>query len=181
LIGHIRQAISDGSCIEPACEEADISLRIYRRWIKGDNVIADKRPDAIRAEPVNKLSEEERDAIIEVVNQSEYASLPPSQIVPKLAVKGVYMASESSFYRVLHERSQVQHRGKTQQRKKHPAPSSFTATGPNQVWSWDITYCSSRVRGQYYYLYLIEDIFSRKIVGWEVYTEEGGELVADLL
>jgi putative transposase len=181
LIGHIRQAVSDGSCIEPACEEADISLRTYRRWIKGDNVIADKRPDAIRAEPVNKLSEEERDANIEVVNQPEYASLPPSQIVPKLADKGVYMASESSFYRVLHERSQVQHRGKTQQHKKHPAPSSFTATGPNQVWSWDITYCSSRVRGQYYYLYLIEDIFSRKIVGWEVYTEESGELAADLL
>jgi putative transposase len=81
----------------------------------------------------------------------------------------------------MHERSQVQHRGKTQQHKKHPAPTSFTATGPNQVWSWDITYYSSRVRGQYYYLYLIEDIFSRKIVGWEVYTEESGELAADLL
>ena len=135
MIGYIRQAVSDGNCIEPACEEADISLRTYRRWIKGAIVVADKRPDAIRTEPVNKLSEEERDAIIEVVNQPEYASLPPSQIAPKLAEKGVYMASESSFYRVLHDRSQVQHRGKTQQHKKHPAPSSFTATRPNQVWS----------------------------------------------
>lgn len=181
LVGYIRQAVIDGSCIEPACEEADISLRTYRRWAKGGNIVSDKRPDAIRTEPSNKLSEEERDAIVEVVNQPEYASLPPSQIVPKLADKGIYMASESSFYRVLHERSQVQHRGKTQQHKKHPAPSSYTATGPNQVWSWDITYCSSNVRGQYYYLYLIEDIFSRKIVGWEVYEDESGEQAADLL
>lgn len=158
MVGYIRQAVIDGSCIEPACEEADISLRTYRRWAKGGNIVSDKRPDAIRKKPANKLSEEERDAIVEVVNQPEYASLPPSQIVPKLADKRIYMASESSFYRVLHERSQVQHRGKTQQHKKHPAPSSYTATGPNQVWSWDITYCSSNVRGKYYYLYLIEDI-----------------------
>jgi putative transposase len=95
--------------------------------------------------------------------------------------KGIYMASESSFYRVLHEHAQVQHRGKTQQHKKLAAPDSFTATGPNQVWSRHITYCSSRVRGQYYYMYLIEDIFSRKIVRWEVYDEESGELAAELL
>jgi len=156
-------------------------LRTYRRWAKGGNVVADKRPGAVRVAPANKLSKEERDAIIEVVNQPEYASQPPSQIVPRLADKGIYMASESSFYRVLHEHAQVQHRGKTQQHKKHAAPDSFTATGPNQVWSWDITYCSSRVRGLYYYLYLIEDIFSRKIVGWEVYEEESGELAAELL
>jgi putative transposase len=84
------------------------------------------------------------------VNQPEYASPPPSQIVPKLTDNGIYMASESSFYRALNEHAQVQHRCKTQQHKKHAAPDNFTATGPNQVWSWDITYCSSRVRGQYY-------------------------------
>ena len=181
MVEYIQEAVTNGCRIEPACEEAYISLRTYRRWAKGGAVTADKRPDAIRPEPRNKLSEVEKDAIVAVSNQPEYASLPPSQIVPKLADKGVFLASESSFYRVLHERAQIQHRGKTQQRKKHPAPSSFTATGPNQVWSWDITYCGSTVRGLYYYLYLIEDVFSRKIVGWEVHEEESGQLASELL
>jgi putative transposase len=91
------------------------------------------------------------------------------------------MASESSFYRVLHSFDQVHHRGRTRVLAKHAAPTSYTATGPNQLWSWDITYCGSMVRGQYYYLYLIEDIYSRKIVGWEVHDIESGELAAELL
>ncbi len=91
------------------------------------------------------------------------------------------MASESSFYRVLNSFDQVHHRGRTRVLEKRAAPTSYTATGPNQLWSWDITYCGSTVRGQYYYLYLIEDIYSRKIVGWEVHDEESGELAAALL
>lgn len=181
MVQYIQEALVDGCRLEPACEETEISLRTYRRWLIGGIVQPDQRPEAIRPEPRNKLSKEEKDAMVYVTNQPEYASLPPCQIVPKLADKGIFMASESSFYRVLHEREQVQHRGKTQQHKKHAAPSSFTATGPNHVWSWDITYCGTCVLGLYYYLYLIEDIFSRKIVGWEVHKEESGELAAALL
>lgn len=181
MVKYIQEAIEEGSRLEPACNEADICLRTYRRWLKDGKVKADQRPDAIRLEPANKLTEAEREAIVSTCNQPEYASKPPSQIVPKLADLGIYLGSESSFYRILHDHSQVQHRGQSQERKKHPAPSSFTATAENQVWSWDITYCGSTVRGQYYYLYLIEDIFSRKIVGWEVHDEENGELAAQLL
>jgi len=64
---------------------------------------------------------------------------------------------------------------------KCAAATSYTTTAPNQVWSGDITYCASTVRGQYFYLYLIEDIYSRKIVGWEVHEQESGELAAALL
>ncbi|WP_028537089.1 DDE-type integrase/transposase/recombinase, partial [Paludibacterium yongneupense] len=60
-------------------------------------------------------------------------------------------------------------------------PTTHVATGVRQVWSWDITYLPSPVRGQYYYLYLIEDIYSRKAVGWEVYEQESGEMAAVLL
>ena len=95
-------------------------------------------------------------------------NLPPSQIVPVLADKGTFIASESSFYRVLHENDQQHHRGKSQACKRKK-PKGFTATGPNQVWTWDITYLPSLIKGVFFYLYMIIDIYSRKIVGWEVH------------
>lgn len=178
----IREAVDAGSRLAPACKEADICLRTYRRWIKvGGQVQQDRRPEAVKPEPKNKLTDAEVAEILDVCNQPEYASLPPSQIVPKLADKGIYLASESSFYRVLHAQDQVHHRGRDRTREKRLAPTSYTATAPNQVWSWDITYCGSSVRGLYYYLYLIEDIYSRKIVGWEVHEQECGKLAAQLL
>jgi len=159
-----------------------MSLRTYRRWVQtGGEVQADQRPLAVRPAPSNKLSGDEVQQILKTCNQAEYASLPPSQIVPKLADSGVYLASESSFYRVLHAHNQVHHRGRSRAQEKRSAPSSFKTTAPNQVWSWDITYCASSVRGLYYYLYMIEDIFSRKIVGWEVHERECGALAAELL
>lgn len=157
-------------------------MRTYRRWVQADGQArADQRPEVTRPEPKNKLSKKEVEAILTVCNQPEYASLPPSQIVPKLADKGIFLASESSFYRVLHAHNQVHHRGRSRVVEKRSAPTSYTATAANQVWSWDITYCASNVRGRYYYLYLIEDIYSRKIVGWEVHEQESGELAAHLL
>jgi transposase InsO family protein len=131
--------------------------------------------------PTNKLSEAEREAIISVANEPAYASLPPSQIVPVLLDQGVYLGSESSFYRVLKDREQLNHRGRSQAPKNTHRPTSYTAHGPNKVWSWDITYLASRVKGQFYYLYLLEDIYSRKIVGYEVHEQECGEHAAELL
>ena len=119
--------------------------------------------------------------IIEVSNAPEYASLPPSQIVPTLLDKGEYIASESSFYRVLKTAGQLNRRGRQRSPKKTSRPTSYAATGPNQVYTWDITYMPSEVRGQYYYLYMIEDVYSRKIVGYEVYDRECGELASQLL
>jgi transposase InsO family protein len=127
------------------------------------------------------LSEEERQAILDVCNEEQYASLPPTQIVPSLLDQGVYLASEASFYRVLKSHSQLNHRGRSQSPKRLFKPTSFAATGPNQVWSWDITYLASPVKGLYYYLYMFEDIYSRKIVGYEVHDKECGNLAAQLV
>lgn len=158
-----------------------MALRTYRRWYRNSEVNADKRPLSAREAPANKLSAEERQAIIDISNAPEYASLPPTQIVPSLLDKGDYIASESSFYRVLKAAGQLKHRGRQRTRKTVHKPTSYAATAPKQVLTWDITYLPSGVRGQHYYLYMIEDIYSRKIVGYEVYDRECGELAAQLL
>jgi putative transposase len=93
----------------------------------------------------------------------------------------LYQGSEASFYRVLPVHNQVHHRGRSRVVETRPAPFSYVTTGPNQVWSWDITYCPSKVRGLYYCLYLIEDIYGCKIVGWEIHERESGGLAAELL
>ena len=177
IMNYVHEAIASGASKGRACKEAGISLQTLRRWILNE---ADKRPSALSPEPHNKLSVKERDNIVTICNQSEFASLPPTQIVPILADKGEYIASESSFYRVLRERKQLHHRGRARvaTRKK---PTTHIAEGPNQVYSWDITYCPSNIRGLFYYLYMIVDIYSRKIVGYEVHEQESGECAAALV
>ncbi|MGK0524796.1 MAG: putative transposase [Pseudomonadales bacterium] len=163
-------------------EIIDISERTLKRWRCSDGqVVEDQRPEAERAEQPHKLTQAEELAILSACNQPEYRSSPPSQIVPSLADKGLYLASESSFYRVLKKYQQQNHRGRTKPPHKVPEPTSFTATGPNQVWCWDISYCPSVVRGQHWYLYLIMDIYSRKIVAWEIHEAESGELARKLV
>ena len=110
----------------------------------------------------------------------EYADLPPSQIVPKLADTGQYIASESSLYRVLKEAKQLTHRHASRP-KRYSAPSPVTATAPNRIYSWDITYLPLSIVGKYCYLYLFIDVFSRKIVGWQVYESECATYSAVLL
>lgn len=159
----------------------DISLRTYRRWFQHGIVQADKRPETERPAPSNKLTVQERQTIIDVCNERDFASLPPSQIVPRLLDKNVYLGSVSSFYRVLKAENQLHHRGRSKAPKKVAKPTSFKASASNEVWAWDITYLSSVIKGQFYYLYMFEDIFSRKIVGYEVHDEECGEQAAQLL
>ena len=159
-----------------------LSQRTLTRWRADDGSIKpDKRPDAEKVAQSHQLTEAEEWAIIVTCKLPEYRSLPPSQIVPLLADKGIYIASESSFYRVLRKYEQVNHRGRMQPARKVPEPTSFTATGPNQVYTWDISYCPSEVRGEHWYLYLIMDIFSRKVIAWEVHEVESGELAKQLI
>lgn len=136
----IGEAVQSGSRLAPACNEAELSLRTYRRWTVAGIVQQDRRPDAHRPEPQNKLITDEVDDIVTACNEKRFASLPPSQIVPKLADLGRYIASEPSFYRILKAKDQLNHRGRTRLVEKRSAPTSYTATEPNRVWSWDITY-----------------------------------------
>jgi transposase InsO family protein len=139
-----------------------------------------RKAAAVDRVPANRISETERAEILTTVNQAEYAHLPPSQIVPKLADDGRYLASESSIYRILHAEKQLAHRGRAKPAIKK-RPEAFIAIAPNQVWSWDITYMGTTIKGLFFYLYLIMDVFSRKIVGWEVYAEESADHAAKTL
>src|SRR5690606_1822695 len=142
----INEAVAAGARQARACDEAGISVRTLQRWCEGGDVKADGRPDALRPTPVNKLSQAEREQIVEVCNQPVYASLPPSQIVPRLADEGEYLASESSFYRTLKQADQLHARGRAKKRLKPKPLATHVAKAANQVWSWDITYLASSVR-----------------------------------
>ena len=182
IVALITEAVDAGARESVACHELSLHPRTYQRWQGSDGeVMQDLRPLAERPSPVNRLSEDERDQIVATCNAAEFASLPPSQIVPRLADRGTYIASESSFYRVLRERGQNHRRGRARAAMRSKPPATFEAKGPRQVWSWDITWLPGPVLGLFYYLYLIENIFSRKIVGWEVHAREGADLAALLL
>lgn len=135
----------------------------------------------MKVAPEHKLSEQEKQEIIDCCLSEEFGDLPPSQIVPILADRNEYIASESSFYRVLKENKLSKQRGRTRKRKKIQKPTTHIAKKANELWSWDITYLPGNIKGHYYYLYLIEDIYSRKGVGYEVHECEQGELAAELV
>ena len=178
----IDEAIKAGASTNRACEQMQISLRTYQRWTnKEGRIRADGRPQAERREPANKLSVQEKQQILETCNREEYSSLPPSQIVPALADQGTYIASESSFYRVLREADQLHRRGKAQAPRAVSKPTGYKASAPNRVWSWDITYLATTIAGMFFRLYLVMDIYSRKIVGWEVHENETAEHASRLI
>lgn len=178
MIHLVEASCEAGARLEAACAVIKVSPRTLQRWQGECGVKIDGRKAAARLRvPANRLSEGERQRLLEVANRPEFASQPPGQIVPALADQGEYLASESSFYRVLRAQEQLAHRGKAKA-PTHSRPQPLLATGPAQVWSWDITYLASTVAGMFFYLYLILDVFSRKIVGWEVYAEQSSDHAA---
>lgn len=178
-IALVDEALAAGVHLHNACDVLGISIRTLRRWRKRTS-LADARKGATKHCP-HALSHQDRQGIIAVCNTPEHQSLPPSQIVPRLADAGVYIASESSFYRVLRAHGQVQRRGRARTPRKISKPQAIKATAPNQVWSWDITYLPSTVRGQFLRLYLVLDVYSRAIVGWEVHEHESAAHAAQLI
>jgi putative transposase len=177
-IESIREAMDKGARQKQACEVIGITSRTLQNWrIAGKN---DGRQEVTKR-PKNKLSQDERDAIVAICNSPEFKDRSPKQIVPALADKGLFMASESSFYRILRGVNQMQHRGRRKSPSSSKRPDAYQADDPNQVWSWDITYLASNIKGVFFYLYLFMDIYSRKIVGWEVYENESSEQAASVL
>ena len=155
------------------------SARTIKRW-RVDITQEDKRTTHSNHKPSNKLTQEERELLISTANTQEFKNLSPHQIVPKLADKGIYLASESTFYRVLKEHKQLSHRHKQKQATK-VKPTPLVAEQPNQIYSWDITYLPTVVQGLFFYLYLFMDIYSRKIVGWQIYTTQRADLASQIM
>ena len=138
----INEAIKSGASCKKACERLGITERTFYRWKKrkaDTDSYEDGRPRADHSNPANKIPAEIRREIINICNRPEYASMAPCEIVPALADEGIYIASESTFYRVLREEKMLNHRGRSEA-PKHNRPSTYSATVPNQVYMWDITY-----------------------------------------
>jgi len=178
IIYLIDEAVQSGARRSRACETVGLSCRTVERW-RAQGPDAEDHRHGPKTNPKNKLSNAERKKVLQVANSAEYRDLSPRQIVPLLADKSTYVASESTFYRILHEEGQMAHRQLS--RPATHKPRQYTATGPEQVLSWDITYLRGPVRGLFYFLYMFVDIWSRKIVGWAVHETESTELAAQLL
>lgn len=173
----VSDACKSGSRRSKAAKILGLTIRTLQRWANGS--IKDKRKGS-RATPGNKLSDEERQQIIKTLESPEFAGLSPNQIVPRLADQGIFIGSESTMYRILRKLKMNTHRHASQPSQK-VSPVPLSANGPNQLWSWDISYLPSKVRGQFYYLYMVMDLYSRKAVACQVYDSESGELAADLI
>ena len=165
----IDKAMASGARLKKAAAIIELSARTIMRW-RQQGGGCDQRKGPVST-PANKLSDVERQQIVELANSTPYRDLSPKQIVPGLADQGVYIGSESSFYRVLKEHKMMNHRERSKPRVNH-RPKEHLATGPCQVWSWDITYLRSTVRGSFFYLYLFMDVWSRKIIAATVFEQE---------
>jgi putative transposase len=113
--------------------------------------------------------------VLEVANSAPFADMPPARIVPMLADQGRYIASESSFPRILRAHGQSRHRGRARAPRRVRAPPPHVDTARGQVWCWDMTYLPAGVVDRWFHLYLIMDLYSRKIIGWEVHDSDSAD------
>jgi putative transposase len=177
-IALIKEASLSGARRQKACEILGLTVRTLERWEKEEGHL--DRRKLSHPNPANKLTQEERTMILTTANSVPYQALPPSKIVPLLADSGRYLGSESTFYRILRAENQLKHR-LSSRTVTHKRPDAYEAQSANQVWSWDISYLPTQVRGLYFYLYFIMDIYSRKIVGFSVHDQESSEQAAMLM
>jgi putative transposase len=152
----INEATNNGTGKDKACAVLDISLRSFQRWEK--ERCGDKRKGALKNVP-RKLSETEKQKVIDTACDKQFKDLTPYEIVAILAEQGIYIASERTFYRILNMANMLHHRGN---------------------WCWDITFLKTPVHGLYYYCYMIKDIWTKEIVGWEIHETEDVEIASVL-
>jgi transposase InsO family protein len=182
LARDIDVAHAAGARLQPACALAGIELRTLQRWKAHAGLTAgDGRPQAEHPTARHALSPAEREALLAVANEPRFADVPPARIVPMLADEGIYLASESSFGRVLRAHGQNARRGRAKPPKVSRPPTTHLAAAPGEVWCWDMTYLPATVMGRWFYLYLILDLYSRKIVGWEAHETDHADHATHLV
>ena len=173
----ITVATETGARLREACKAMEISTSSFERWRAGS--LTDSRKGSEKNIP-QKLTDEEEQELINLCCSKEYKDLNPYKIHASLLDKGIYIASISSFYRVLRKNSLINHRGNSRPAKKRTPPPERKATGPNQVWTWDITYLKTDIRGLFFYAYVIIDIWDRSIVKWAIHDREHDSLAQEL-
>lgn len=168
----VQVAISEGARLSRCCDVLEISVRTYQRWKSGK--LRDERKGADKCIP-RRLNDIEKQEIIDTCCSNEFKDSNPYEIFITLLERKKYIASISSFYRVLKAADLLHHRSNKRARTKVSTPPEKVATGSNQVWTWDITWLPSLVKGHFYYSYKIIDIWDKNIVGWEIHDTESEE------
>lgn len=171
----IKEANQAGARLFKCCDVIGISTRTFLRWQAGH--LLDGRKGAIKSVP-KALSDAECQAVVEMACSPRFADNTPAEIVVTLLEEGTYLASESTFYRCLRAEGKVKNRRETRPGHSLTRPPERVATGPNQVWCWDITWLKSPVNGRWFYAYAVIDLWSRLIVGWEVHERESADIAA---
>ena len=159
ILALIEAAVRAGAAVARRVGRSGLSVRTVERWREGGETTDGRHGPHHR--PANALTPGEHRTILAVVKAAAYRDLSPHQIVPHLADAGRYLASESTMYRILRAEALLQYRGRAKAPERRP-PRAHLATGPNQLWSWDITYLKTPVRGVFQYLYLMLDVWSRR-------------------
>ena len=178
IIELIDEAVGAGASFGKACHTVGLAPTTVQRWYsKPDGEDGRRGPTT---PPPNALSEEERAEVVAIMNAPENSSMSPDTLVPYLATLGLYFASESTLYRIARELKLLEARGRARPRSHH-RPRELVAKGPNQVWSWDITFLPTTVRGRFLKLYVIMDVWSRMIVGAEAHEVEDDAIAARLI
>jgi len=175
----IDEAQARGARLAQACRIVGISTRTIERW--RDRPGGDDRRHGPHRRPRNALSLIEESQLVTVLTSPRYAHLAPKQRVPRLADEGVYLASESTIYRL--QRRLGLRTSKRSLSRTHVTRASamHRAVRSNQVWIWDITWLPTTVRGVYLHLYLIMDGWSRRIVGWRIAESDSADIAAELI
>ena len=163
--------------VAPACRGLGASrATLYRRRAAQTC----PRPQQPRPRPARALEDEERQAVLDVLHEERFVDLSPLEVYAILLDEGRYLCSARTMYRILAAAGAVRER---RNQLRHPAYTKpeLLATGPNQVWSWDITKLKGPVKWSYYYLYVVLDIYSRRVVGWTLADCESIALAKELI
>jgi len=166
-----------GLGVAPLCRALDVPrATLYRAWHRERNPV----PSRPRPKPARALSADERQDVLDVLHEPRFVDQPPAQVYATLLDEERYLCSERTMYRILDAEGEVRER---RNQLEHPpyARPELLATGPNEVWSWDITKLKGPVKWTYFYLYVILDIFSRYTVGWMVAARESAALAKRLI
>ena len=179
ILEAIAEARLGGARLGAACRIIGLPARTIQRWLKPGCDDDGRRGPNRR--PPNALTPAEETQVVAVLTSARYSGVSPKQLVPQLADEGLYLASESTMYRLQRRLGLRATRPPLSRTHVSRACTVHSATGPNQVWSWDITWLPTTIRGKYLYLYLVMDVWSRRIVGWTIEDSENSTAAAALV
>ena len=162
----------------PLCDALGVPrATLYRRRLSARMQTCGPKP---RPTPSRALCPVEREQVLDVLHSERFVDTAPAEVVATLMDEKKYLCSERSMYRILADAHEVRER-RNQLRHPNYAKPELLATGPNEVWSWDITKLKGPAKWTYFYLYVMLDIFSRYVVGWMVAQRENAELAKRLI